>query len=187
MILKLNEENYYGTKSFTSLLRICTLFLYCWYTAYFDVLNKDFNMDDEYRNLQFTGKYETMDILNLNIVFSKDEYKKINNGFIAEEMEDKWNIYFCNDKLYFNRSWTGSLTYIAHFKKHADGYQIIQIDYNRNKEEYSEKDSNYDLQIMLFLIFAILLDKDDDFPLKENSKYPALEIWANVGRKGFDN
>src|SRR5262245_22091409 len=35
--------------------------------------------------------------------------------FKAREMEQKWDIYLYSDRLYFCRSWTGALAYVAEF------------------------------------------------------------------------
>ena len=40
-------------------------------------------------------------------IFTRSEYQKITFGHIPKEMEDKWFIFFENDKIYFHRSWTG--------------------------------------------------------------------------------
>lgn len=47
--------------------------------------------------------------------YSPYQFEKIKQGFLPQEMEDKWFIYFQDDQLYFHRSWTGSCIYILKF------------------------------------------------------------------------
>ena len=54
----------------------------------------------------------------LNVGFSDEQMGKIKSGFIPEEMEDKWFIYYVEEEqsLYLHRSWTGFCVYIVQFK-----------------------------------------------------------------------
>ena len=148
-----------------------------------EVFNKDF---------QFLYSYATMDTSSQQILFSKQQYEKMQDGFMAEQMEDKWDINFANDKLYFSRSWTGSVVYIAYFKESGaifpqnSKYKLYRLDLNRNYSEYSETDDVYDLSMCIYLIRRLLLNQQVVYPFRNCVKYPELEAWSNVGRAAFE-
>jgi hypothetical protein len=75
-------------------------------------------------------------ILSIQKTFAPEEYGELQKGILPEQMEDKWFIYFEDDRLYFHRSWTGYCTYIAEFEKMEDGYRISRAIANRNKSQY---------------------------------------------------
>jgi len=50
-------------------------------------------------------------VLPINKRYSKEEYNKIKQGFIPKVMEDRWFVYFEDNKLYMHRSWTGNCIY----------------------------------------------------------------------------
>lgn len=144
-----------------------------------DISNKDF---------QYINSFITIDILSKQILFSENEYTKIKDGFSAMEMEDKWNIIYKNEKLYFMRSWTGHIIYIAYFTKQQNQYLLNQIDINRNISEYENTDDVYEIKFLLYLIKRILLHYTAEYPVRDqNTKHPQLEAWTNVGQGAFEN
>ncbi len=75
-----------------------------------EISSNDFHFIYSYKTVKIS------DIYSQKIIFSKQQYKTIQYGFNATQMEDKWDIEFVNDKLYYIRSWIGSVIYIAYFK-----------------------------------------------------------------------
>jgi 8-oxo-dGTP diphosphatase len=45
--------------------------------------------------------------IRLDRTFSPQEMKRLSEGLVPRQMEDKWFIYWKDDTLYFHRSWTG--------------------------------------------------------------------------------
>lgn len=106
-----------------------------------------------------------------NITFNQDEYDKIKIGFIPASMEDKWFLYFDNNILFCHRSWNGIIVYEIFFSKSGDCYNIDKIKFNPSIYEKNYKiDSNYELQMVLFLINRILLNKNVELPIDPNIK-----------------
>jgi hypothetical protein len=100
-------------------------------------------------------------------------------GSIAQQMEDKWFLYFADDQLFFLRSWTGYCVYVAHFRPTDDGALLVAADINRNPEQYTETDDTFDAQMVLYLIDTLLLDRMSDVPGDPDNP---LKIWSSVGR-----
>jgi len=101
-------------------------------------------------------------ILPINQKYSKEEYNKIKQGFIPEVMEEKWFIYFKEQKLYIHRSWTGYCIYQINFSKEDENI-IITKGYLNGKiaEQRDRKNWKDEANTVLFLIDMLLLDKDD--------------------------
>ncbi|MEJ2110640.1 MAG: hypothetical protein P8Z37_12160 [Acidobacteriota bacterium] len=55
--------------------------------------------------------------------------------FKATAMEDKWDIYLFNARLYFCRSWSGILGYRANIRSEKDKLYVMQIDYEKTRAE----------------------------------------------------
>jgi len=88
------------------------------------------------------------DFFDLEWKIKPEECAKVKNGFAAGNMDDKWNIYYDDHKIYFHRSWTGSCIYIAYLTELPDSSGIItKIQVNRDKTEfkYTNNDENKDL------------------------------------------
>src|SRR5881397_1592207 len=64
--------------------------------------------------------------------FSTEEIQRMRAGLIPEAMEDKWFIYWHDDMLFFDRSWTGFCIYVVRFAADGDGYRMIEADVNRD-------------------------------------------------------
>lgn len=70
-----------------------------------------------------------------DIKLTQQEFELLKNGFIPQEMEDKWFMYFEDNKLYIHRSWTGFCIYIVSF---SDDGAIQDITVNRNPKQHKE-------------------------------------------------
>lgn len=116
--------------------------------------------------------------------FSPEDYEKLQFGVIPRQMEDKWFIYFEDNKLYCHRSWTGYCIYIVEFEVSEKSSQIVKITVNRDKEQYSETDNKWDLDFIVYLINLLLLKKHTPYPEKEDvdPETSAVQQWSDVGR-----
>jgi len=56
---------------------------------------------NNWKTKPFNEKYEEM---HLNRIFDEEELKIIKKGHLPEEMEDKWFVYYENNRLYVHRS-----------------------------------------------------------------------------------
>lgn len=119
----------------------------------------------------------------LDRLFSSDEMSRIQAGLVPEVMEDKWFIYWENEKLYFHRSWTGYCIYIVRFEADLDGYRMVEADVNRNPEQYSRSSDSYDTEMINYLIDTLLLRQPAIFPKgDDSSKVNVILQWSMIGR-----
>lgn len=101
-------------------------------------------------------------------------------------MEDKWFIYWQNDRLFFHRSWSGFCVYVVRFTNQGDCYRMVAADVNRDPEQYSEINDERDAAMISYLIDVLLLRQEATFPTAESSpEMEALVEWSQVGRAMF--
>lgn len=108
---------------------------------------------------------EQREVLAFHAEFDSAELAQISQGLVPQAMEDKWFIYLDEDDwLYFHRSWTGACIYAVQLLRKAGGARTGTTWVNRNPEQYRRADSALDLQLLRFLIDALLLGRDAAFP-----------------------
>ena len=101
-------------------------------------------------------------------------------------MEDKWFVYWKDDELYFHRSWTGICIYKVKFECEEMGGVAVRAVVNRDPDQYSNVDGDYDAQLIHYLISLLLLRRPGRFPAKASTRQrAALEKWSQVGRAGL--
>lgn len=81
-----------------------------------------------------------------------DDIKRIEAGHRPEEMEDKWFMYYENNKLFLHRSWTGYCIYVVDISESGELKAIV----NRNSEQYKEKDIERDKTQLNILIDGLI-------------------------------
>lgn len=69
--------------------------------------------------------------------------------FVANEMEDKWDFYAYDNRLYIRRSWTGKLVYVAELEYSSDAVVVRRI--------YYESQMLYDDQSLAIAQFQFLI------------------------------
>lgn len=99
---------------------------------------------------------------------SLEEYQQIAYGLIPREMEDKWFVFFEDQTLFMYRSWTGYCIYQVPFEPNPPGYRSSRIWVNRQLDQYTNTDNDYDLAVVDFLIDGLLLHKPVQFPIPHN-------------------
>jgi hypothetical protein len=98
--------------------------------------------------------------------YSNVEAKKLKQGLIPQQMEDKWFVYFADGWLNFHRSWTGAQIYALRLEESPTGVTVIESWVNREPEQYKASDTAYDRKLLAFIIDSLLLNKDAVFPVR---------------------
>ena len=118
----------------------------------------------------------------LDRVFSPQDMDRIRRGVVPEAMEDKWFIYWKEDRLFFHRSWTGFCIYVVRFAADGDAWRMMQADVNRDPRQYQETDTDRDARLIAYLIDVVLLHRHVEFPPAGSPQESALTNWSVVGR-----
>ena len=97
--------------------------------------------------------------INFSMQFTEEQFDKITNGLIPEEMEDKWFIYFEENWLYFHRSWTGWGQYKVRISKENNEkkYSIKEFYVERDPLRYKCVDDDIDIERLCNIILYGLL------------------------------
>ncbi|WP_457598883.1 hypothetical protein [Hydrogenimonas sp.] len=97
----------------------------------------------------------------LDRTFSPQEMERIRRGLVSMGAEEKWFIYWRDDRLFFHHSWTGYCIYIVYFSAEGNGnYRMIKADVNRDPEQYKETGDERDAKLISVLIDAFLLRQE---------------------------
>jgi hypothetical protein len=116
--------------------------------------------------------------------YSNEELEKIERGYTASCMEEKWNIFVQDSTIRFHRSWTGFCVYLVHLIKSEECYKASCVEINRDPKQYTETDDVFDLALVSFLIESLLLGKKVEFPQKDQSpEEAAIKQWSIIGRE----
>ncbi len=106
--------------------------------------------------------------LGFEAFFTDAEAEQIALGFVPEQMEDKWFIYYEEGWLRFHRSWTGAFIYAVRLDGSPAGVRVVDSWVNRCPDQYKAKDTAYDRRLVRFLIDAFLLKRCDMvFPMPD--------------------
>jgi hypothetical protein len=128
---------------------------------------------------------ELQTIIPLGILYNRKQLMLMKRGVIPREMEDKWFVYWENDELFFHRSWTGFCVYKVRFDCEQMGALAVDAIVNRDPDQYSNTDDDYDAKLIHYLINVLLLRRPSKFPARSSSRHKAaLEQWSQVGRAG---
>jgi hypothetical protein len=106
--------------------------------------------------------------------------------FVAQQMEDKWDIYLCDGHLYFSRSWMGELVFRATIEFKEKEAVITEVEASRAKVM---DDPGLGVRVVDFLMKTHLYRKEaphpfpQDFP--EDKKALALYSFSEYGRWAY--
>ena len=130
--------------------------------------------------------------IDFSIKFTDEQFEKITNGLIPEEMEDKWFIFFEDDWLYFHRSWTGNCQFKLRITKEEDEKQYSVKDFyaERNPERYKCVDDFEDISKIQILINRGLLgieEKIIDLAKEKKSSFDLIQKWSDFGNLFIDD
>jgi len=101
--------------------------------------------------------------------------------FKATAMEDKWDIYLLEDSLYFVRSWTGELDYVARVAFRETGIHLSRVAVS------GHQDSALACRVVDFLVKSHLLGREVPHPLPADlpptAEQVALFSFHQFGRR----
>ena len=114
--------------------------------------------------------------------FSAEEMEQLKLGLIPEQMDDKWFVYFDYLQLSFHRSWTGQAIYRVRFRQDIDGFVVD--DAVIAQDVLARSDADFEARLLDFLVGALLLGQDRDFPRPADIKDAAPGLYQHhvVGR-----
>lgn len=88
----------------------------------------------------------------LDLIYTKQEFALISQGFIPRDMDDKWVIVVEDEHIFFYRSWTGTMIYDCLFEERGDEIWVSSMYANRNINEYLNIDDESDVLQVKYLL-----------------------------------
>lgn len=117
-------------------------------------------------------------------VFTIRDRQKIAPGFRAQEMEQKWNIRFDGTRLWFARSWTRTVVYVADTQDLPDGgLCVVRVHALRDPQRFRSQGMADDVQTVRFLIDCLLLDHASASP--PTGSGDPIALWSKFGTAAF--
>lgn len=84
--------------------------------------------------------------------YSADEFERLKEGHVPEEMEDKWFAYYEEPWLYLHRSWTGFGIFQVRFQRAGKGNRVAEALVSRDPEQYTSTDDISDSRLLAMLL-----------------------------------
>jgi len=102
--------------------------------------------------------------IKLDLAYDDAQMDSIRLGFKPTDMDEKWFLYFADDRLYFHRSWTGNLIFIVLFRLGNDGlWHTDEVIASRDPDYTSTPDEDEERRLIAELIDIFLLDPDYEY------------------------
>ena len=120
--------------------------------------------------------------IDFKLQLTENQYARIRFGLLPEEMEDKWFVYFIDNRIHFHRSWTGYKIYEAYIEKSDSNYIIPEIIVERDEQFYGNTDDDADLRSFFFLIGRGVLGLNINAPLDSKNENSVIQGWSSFGR-----
>src|SRR5882724_11995930 len=89
--------------------------------------------------------------------FTEVEFLRLKRGLMAENMRDRWHIFYKEPWLYFVRSWTRFCIYKVRLKKSENGCRVTAAFASRDSRQYGGTDAREDARTVSRLINEVLL------------------------------
>ncbi|XQE80964.1 hypothetical protein ACN24L_21320 [Streptomyces microflavus] len=91
-------------------------------------------------------------------IWSDEDWERIQRGYGAQGMDEKWNVFTEGEVVHFHRSWTGRGVFAATFAPvDGGGWRIASAVVERDGERYGGTDDAYDCVMLELVITAIVL------------------------------
>lgn len=126
-------------------------------------------------SINFTGSY------------TEEQYDLIKRGFVPQQMEDRWFIYWEKDKLYFHRGSTGYCVYVVSFKNEGDRHVVSEALANRDDKQYTNKDDQEDVTLLGKIIENRLLRPSEEGDTEPPGFMQPIIEADETGREYFAN
>jgi hypothetical protein len=119
----------------------------------------------------------------------KLKHVRIKDGplFVASCMEEKWNIYYYNQIMYFVRSWTGILVYTALCDINDDTLLLTSI--AMKEQSINPRDPSFALREVFFLVVSHVIGDAYPHPVPARIGFDESDIlgfsFSQYGRMGL--
>ena len=111
----------------------------------------------------------------MGLVYSAQDWEVIKAGSNVGGMENKWDIEFADDKLYFYRSWTGYCNFVVQVEQFPDGVGLPKATINCDPEQLGDGPDDQWREEIRLVIDHVLLGKPFDLECADGEDNAAAE------------
>ncbi|MCS6915552.1 MAG: hypothetical protein RMK29_00405 [Myxococcales bacterium] len=119
--------------------------------------------------------------------FNEGEALRLRAGFHATDVEDRWLIRYAHGRLYFQRSWTGVLVYVAEIRPEHGGARLTRL-WLRGSDSACPEQRLLHIAIVRYLIDSHLLGRLAAVPVPSDLASEPLKMalfaFSIAGRRG---
>ncbi|WP_431961666.1 hypothetical protein [Actinacidiphila sp. bgisy160] len=91
-------------------------------------------------------------------IWSDEDWERIQRGYAARDMDEKWNVFTEGEVAFLHRSWTGRGVFAATFTPvDGGGRRITHAVVERDPDRYRGTNDDYDCLMLELVISAIVL------------------------------
>ena len=98
--------------------------------------------------------------LALDILLSETQSNAIRQGFIPDDMGEKWFCYFENNQLFQFRSWTGICIDIIQLQPEGNQLRATSARVNRDPKQYNNTDDAEDIERITEMLDWVYRDRE---------------------------
>jgi hypothetical protein len=97
-------------------------------------------------------------------IFDSEQFARVRAGFVPQEMEQKWFIYFEEPHLFIHRSWTGRPVYRLALRKVEKGAEVTEALWSKDLAEAPGASFDYEVQMLDYLVSGFFLGQSKPLP-----------------------
>ncbi|MGV9313814.1 hypothetical protein ACWDR0_16735 [Streptomyces sp. NPDC003691] len=91
-------------------------------------------------------------------IWTDEQWERIQQGYAAQDMDEKWHVFAEDDTVFLHRSWTGYGVFEATFAPaEGGGRRISGAVVERDAEFYASTDDAYDCVMLELVLSSIVL------------------------------
>ncbi|GLY85463.1 hypothetical protein Airi02_033920 [Actinoallomurus iriomotensis] len=93
-------------------------------------------------------------------IWSQEEWDRIQLGYQARSMDEKWDIFAEDGELFIHRSWTGYGIYQASFVASDGGFRISEAFVEADATRYRSRSDEFDVVLFELVVCGHLLHEE---------------------------
>jgi hypothetical protein len=113
--------------------------------------------------------------------FDREQFARLKEGLIPQQMEDKWFIYYEEPHLFLHRSWTGAPVYRLTLNRVPGGGEVMEALWSQELADASAPTQGVEYQVRLldFLLSNLLLGQSKPFPMPPDLQQPMNGVFQH--------
>jgi hypothetical protein len=114
--------------------------------------------------------------------FDSEQFARLREGLVPQQMEDKWFIYYEEPHLFLHRSWTGAPVYRLSLNSVPGGAEVREALWSQELADTSTptQGAEYQVRLLDFLLSNLLLGQSKPFPVPFGLQEPKHGVLQHI-------